>query len=402
MAATTLPMIVDTDTHVCEPPDLWTSRMSAKEWGDLIPHVEWTEDAQGPVQEWVSGARRLGQTGVSVVYRGPSGERQIREDIYPQLPRVWSDVHPSAYDPRERVKVMDETGIRVAALYPNVGLMSMKGLRDNTPADFSLELIRAYNDYILSWCEACPGRFIPLALVPYWDVVAAVAEIGRCSALGHLGIITTGAPQAHGLPSMSHRQWDPMWAAAEAAAMPVSFHIATGDNDKQYRSPENRERMALEGHRLALARMSVTALLDNSFVLTDLLVSGILPRFPHLKFISVESGMGWIPFTLEALDYHFDKYRVAEHRPEFEAPPSFYFRRQVYVNYWFEKLEPWHIEKVGTDNLLWETDYPHPTSFTSADEVNEAIRRGLSDVTDEIRDKILWKNAACLYGLALP
>ena len=101
---------------------------------------------------------------------------------------------------------------------------------------------------------------------------------------------------------------------------------------------------------------------DAARHLVDLLLSGILPRFPELIFVSVESGIGWIPFMLETCDYHFLRGDVRAQRPEFELLPSDYFRRQVYGCYWFESIAPrLLLDEIGVDRIMFETDFPHPT-----------------------------------------
>ena len=142
--------------------------------------------------------------------------------------------------------------------------------------------------------------------------------------------------------------------------------------------------------------------LRNGMQLNDLIMSGVLARHPKIKFISVESGIGWIPFCLEALDYQFKDNRVSEERPEFTMLPSEYFARNVYACYWFEQTAPRRlIDKVGMDNILFETDFPHPTSIYG-EEVHKRIKSGLSDCTEEVRTKILWGNGQKLYKVATP
>ena len=87
--------------------------------------------------------------------------------------------------------------------------------------------------------------------------------------------------------------------------------------------------------------------------------------------------------------------------PEYRELPSYYFRRQVYINYWFEKLEQWHIDAIGADNLLFETDFPHPTCLYGK-EVSGSIESGLRDQDAETRQKILWKNASGVYHVQMP
>jgi predicted TIM-barrel fold metal-dependent hydrolase len=150
-----------------------------------------------------------------------------------------------------------------------------------------------------------------------------------------------------------------------------------------------------------MARGSVWTFLENGKHVLELMFSGVLPRFPGVRFISVESGIGWVPFALESADYHFDKGRVWKERPEFEMKPSEYFRRQVWVNYWYERLEDHHIDAIGLEHILFETDFPHPTCLVGG-EVPVAIEKGLGHRTQEVRDRILWKNAMDLFGLPHP
>jgi predicted TIM-barrel fold metal-dependent hydrolase len=147
------------------------------------------------------------------------------------------------------------------------------------------------------------------------------------------------------------------------------------------------------------ARSVAGIFFDNAVTLNDLLFSGVLVRHPNLKFVCAETGMGWIPFCLDSADYHFRKFGVPEDRPEFAELPSFYFHRQVYATYWFETLDQYHLDRVGAGNLLFETDYPHSGSLEAA-EVQWTIDHGLGGITDDDRQRVLWRNAAELYGLA--
>jgi predicted TIM-barrel fold metal-dependent hydrolase len=152
----------------------------------------------------------------------------------------------------------------------------------------------------------------------------------------------------------------------------------------------------------AFTELSVDIFLRNGTQMVDLIMSGVLARYPQIKFVSVESGIGWIPFVLEALDYQFQGNSVAEEHPEFDRLPSEYFTRNIYACYWFEQTAPRRlIDKVGVDNILFETDFPHPTSLYG-DEVHDRIRGGLSDCTEEVRRKILWENGQKLYKVQIP
>src|SRR5437763_15628651 len=148
--------------------------------------------------------------------------------------------------------------------------------------------------------------------------------------------------------------------------------------------------------------LSVSGVLRNGMQLNDLVMSGVLARYPSIEFVSVASGIGWIPVVLEALEYQFKDNRVPEERPELDMLPSEYFARNVYACYWFEQTAPRRlIDKVGVDNILFETDFPHPTSLFG-DEVHARIKGGLSDCEESVRHKILWENAQKLYKVTGP
>ncbi|CAA0105305.1 Uncharacterised protein [Mycolicibacterium vanbaalenii] len=394
MAASTL--IIDTDTHITEPPDLWTSRMSKKRWGNLVPQVKWIEERKG--EFWCMNDQPVFTVGTCIMVPGEDG-KPMRSPRFPDYADRFSSMHPSAFDAKARLQVMDDYGIQAAALFPNLGFVGPNIFAAAGPdaLDFQTAALQAYNDFLLDWSSVAPDRLLPLALIPYWDVNAAVAEIERCAAAGHKGLVSTGKPHQHGQPLLADRHWDPMWAAAEASGLSISFHVGGGDLGTHM----NDERTRVEGWRATLARLTTSFFLESGITLADLLMSGVPARYPKLRFVSVESAIGWIPFLLESLDFHFKKYEPWLERPEFHKDgmlPSDYFRRQIYANYWYEDLQSWHIDAIGEDNLMFETDYPHQTCLDKS-EIEHSIEVGLKSVSDVTKEKILWRSAASLFNM---
>ncbi len=135
--------------------------------------------------------------------------------------------------------------------------------------------------------------------------------------------------------------------------------------------------------------------LNNGRVMGNIIFSGLLDRHPKLKFVSVESGIGWIPFMLELLDHQMAE-MACHHR--LEMKPSEYFRRNFYACFWFEKSDICQmIRRLGVDNVLFETDFPHPTCLYPVDDLEER----LGDLTPEERAKALSTNAAKLYNISI-
>ena len=379
--------IIDADTHVTEPADLWTSRVAGP-LRQRVPRVEW--DAGRSEQAWYIGDQYINSVGVTAI----AGWKEP----YPSHPPRYEDAHPGAYDAHARLRYMDEIGIWAMVLYPNVGGFGNQVFGRLDDAEAKLACVHAYNDFLVEWASADARRLIPVMTLPFWDVPAAVKEIERGARLGHRGVLFTGEPQSFGQPILASRHWDPIWAAAEACELPVSFHIGSGDFGDEF-SPD---RVEAEGYAAASARTGAKLFMANGAHVLDLLFSGILARHPRLRFVSVESGVGWLPFLLESADYQFRAMAVRQERADFELLPSEYFRRQVYACCWFETVTSDAIlDRVGEGNILFETDFPHPTSIFG-DEVHRTIARSLGTLSEPARRRVLWENAAKLYAIEAP
>jgi predicted TIM-barrel fold metal-dependent hydrolase len=377
--------IIDVDTHVTEVADLWTSRVPAH-MRDAVPRVE--TDARGRDWWWL-GRDRMAPIGLTAT----AGRGDFK-----QPPRGYADMHAGAFDAQARLKYMDETGIWAMVMYPNVGGFGAQEFLRLRDPELMLTCVQVYNDWQTEWASADSRRLLPITSIPFWDVAASVREIRRCVALGHHGILFTGDPQSFGMPVLGDAHWNPLWEAAVEFGLPISFHIGSGNMEGGLL----RDKVKAYGRMAAFAELSVDLFLGNGRQLCDLLMSGVLARYPTIQFVSVESGIGWIPFVLEALDYQFTGNRVAEDRPEFDRLPSAYFARNVFACYWFEQIAPRRLlDSVGVDNILFETDFPHPTSLYG-DEVGRRITSGLGECDDLTRHKILWENAAKLYKVTLP
>lgn len=378
--------VIDADTHVTEPGDLWTSRLPAK-LRDRAPQLGRSEWG---LESWVVDGKA---TGIPVGHTAVAGW----PEPFPAAPRDLSECPPAAYDAAARLAYMDETGIWAMALYPNFGGFGNQTFLELKDPELMLACVRAYNDFLAEWIAPDPRRFIPIMAIPFWDVAASVAEIERCAKLGHKGVLFTGEPQRFGQPILSHPGWTPLWAAAADHGLPVSFHIGSGSFLEDF-SPE---RIAQDGLRTTNARVAVSLFLENGKQLVDLLLSGVLARHPTLEVVSVESGIGFLPFILEAADYTFAYSHVRDDKPEFTMAPSDYFRRQVYGCYYFEEYAPRElIGAIGADNVMFETDYPHPVCLYG--NVREKIDAGLAGQDATVRRKLLWENAARLYDVAPP
>jgi len=391
--------LVDTDAHITESPDLWTSRVSSK-WGDLVPHLELVDPPKTfaesrnlvfgehlpKMQAWYSGDVRLAMAGASA-YAG-------WHEPFPLHPPTIEEAHPASNDLASRLAVMDEQGIYAQALYPNVGGFGSARFRQMKEQELALECVRAYNDFLVDWTEPAAGRFIRTAAIPYWDIEATVSEAERVAGLGFKALIFSGAPQEHGLPFLAEPHWVPLWEVAERHGLAISFHLGSGNFHGRH---FNYERVRNETPEDSFARLTTMGFLEGALHVTDLLHSGVLSRHPGLKFIAAESGIGWVPFVLEAADYHF--LEGTGGRRTDDLLPSERFRRQVYVSFWFEQIAPARlIDCIGRANVIFETDFPHPSCLWPSEAVG-AARENLSQLPDELQRRVLQTNAAELFGI---
>jgi uncharacterized protein len=380
--------IVDSDSHWSEPPDLFTRRAPAA-FVDRVPRVEQVDGS--PM--WVFDGHVVGQYSAA----GVIGRDGVKETAHKAL-FEWQhdDVHLGAHDPKVRLEVLDECGIDAQIIFPStIGLGGQDlGLVDD-PALCRLA-IEIYNDGMAEIQAESGNRLLPLPLMPAWDVDTCIAEATRVAALGARGVNMTSDPQDLGAPDLANRAWDPFWEVCAGLRLPVHFHIGASVTGMTFYGKYPWESHAAN---TKLAIGGTLLFIGNARVVTNLILSGMFDRHPDLRMVSVESGVGWIPFILETLDYE-----MAENAPQelalLEKPPSEYFRSNLYATFWFENNRnklPELIEAVGEDNILFETDFPHPTCLYP--NPLQSVEAKMATLSPEARAKILGENARALYRL---
>jgi uncharacterized protein len=379
--------VVDADTHLTERHDLWTSRAPAG-MKDRMPHV--TEvDGQAT---WVVEGAVLGRAGAGGVVDKDNVKGRSFEALYEwEIDRV----HEAAWDPVARLELMDAMGIWAQIVFPNVVGLGGQNIAEAV-SDLSLRLLclQMYNDANAEMQAASGDRLLPIAILPAWDVDECVREAKRAKDLGLRGVNITSDPQDQGAPDLANRAWDPLWEVCDDLELPVHFHIGasltTMNFFGNYPWPSHDD-------DIALAIGGTLLFIGNGRVVVNVICSGMLERHPGLKVVSVESGAGWVPFILEALDYE-----MAENAPRQLAAlpmrPSEYFKRQIYATTWFERTDlPALVRAVGEDNIMFETDFPHPTCLYP-DPLRHA-HDNMRELSVTARNKILGGNAATLYHL---
>jgi len=372
--------VISTDDHLQEGPNTWLDRMSKAKWGTKIPHLQ--RDEKGHDHWWINDAPHL-ITGVGAV-RGimPPGKP----------PLVWDDVPKKAWVPAERVKAMAEDGVDVQTFFGNItGVAGNTFSNPDYPEELRLDCIRAFNDFqIDEWATPYPGKFITLCVLPMWDVDKAIAEMQRCVKRGIKGV-SFSFPEQWGFPSVADPYWHPLWAAAQEAQMSINFHVGSGAGMGLKKMPK----FGVAGSLVQVAVVSTLAVSANVEVMTTILFSGILTKFPKLKVVSSESGAGWVPYLLQLADHQWEAQALAKNgMPE---RPSELFRRQCYVNFWYEEVSPQLRDTIGIDNLMWESDFPHGTG--TYPKSREYIATSMKGWSEADKHKVLVENARKVFHL---
>jgi predicted TIM-barrel fold metal-dependent hydrolase len=385
--------IIDTDSHVAEPIDLWSSRLPSK-WSDLSPTVAWDENAGedrwkvGDI--WLSGVGEYCTAGWT--------------EHFPSHPPTLEEADPACYDARARLQRMDEHGVDAQVLYPNLIAFDADAFLRGLGPELALECVRAYNDFLIDFASADPERFIPIMMVPFWDIEASITEMERSAGRGHKGMLFAAPFERLGLKNIIHSSWDPLLSAAQDLDLSLNFHIGFGAQNKDdiEQGWRARTKKALDEYtnRISFVRKGAAAFASCAQATADVCVGGVAERFPRLKFVSVESGFGYFPYLLDNMDWLWQTSGACHEFPNREKP-SFYFFRQVYVTMWQERRSIPLLEEFQ-DNVMFETDFPHETGLgpgpcSPAKTGRETARENLGALPDDVVRKVLHDNAAKLY-----
>jgi len=371
--------IVDCDTHVTEAPDLYTSRAPAR-LKDKVPRVR----RVGGVDRWFVGERDFGSLGGNVIRADHN--KVLGRLAFPTI----DEGHASAHDTRARLQVMDEMGIHAQICYQNSGVTKAGSLMSLGDSELALTIVKTYNDAAADRQRESGQRLFTLAHVPLWDKAAMEAEARRCLDMDLKGFVLPDTPERLGVPSYCDDYWTTFLEMCADRGAPLNFHLNAATDP---------EALTWKGFSFeqTLSVVATMYSIGNAATLGNWIVSGRLDRHPKLKIGLIESGMGWVPFALEALEHQFDEMLPAKSRM-LQRRPWDYFRDQFWVTYWFEKIGPKQLlETIGVDKVLFETDFPHPTSLYPG--IQEHIMDTLGGYEHAVRRRVLERNAAELYNL---
>ncbi len=361
------------------PADLWTARMP-EPYKDRSPHVE---DRDGRAV-WVCDDQVWGGwSGKGGGFKGP-------KPIFTALDRggIVDQTERRPGVAELRLADMDRDGVWAHVIF---GPVTSIKLDDE---EFRDECYRVYNDWLKDFCSVAPDRLIGVPMLPPFPE-AAVKELRRLAGQGWVKQANLQIATAE--PRLSDPRWEPLFNALEETGIILSFHVTVFASAGAAFDPLKGSPGATFLH----AKSFVEQFLDP-FV--DLFAYGILERHPRLKIVIAESGVGWVPWVVEELDYRHWRLWESEAYwadkggiPHHKMKPSDLFKRQVYGTFQQSPTAMRLLEFWGPDNLLWATDYPHPDSIWPNS--RKIAQETMGHLPPDVIKKLTRDNAAKLYCL---
>jgi predicted TIM-barrel fold metal-dependent hydrolase len=364
---------ISVDDHIIEPPHLWQQRLPQK-YRDAGPRVVELDDG---TQAWTF------EDQVVRTMRGNT-RTQPQFDQSPHGFARFDEMRPGCYDPAARLADMDLDGVWAQLAFPDFCRFAGHRFIHCHDKTLATLCIQAYNDFLVDeWCATDPDRLMGVAVLPLWDVAAAVAEVQRMAGQGVRAFAFSENPTTLELPSVYTDHWEPLWAAIAETGMPICLHI--GSSSKLLRSSPD-----------APDPVGLTFVGANSMIAcADWLFSGVLERHPTLNVAFSEGGAGWVPYVLERADEVF--YNLGEVLAA-KKPPREIFDQHMYVCILRDNLALESLDKIPVDNMMWESDYPHESGTFPRSRT--LLEESMRDVPDAIAVKIAETNARRLFQLA--
>lgn len=373
--------IIDADTHVTEPADVWTKHLP-KKYRDRAPQVV---DGAAGGKAWIApNGRTMGLTRlVNTAGVSPTDWDLIPKDGYDAM-------RSGGWDPADRIRDMDIDMVDIHVVFPSYAFMVCDTDNDR---DLHVACIRAYNDWVAEFCSYAPDRLFAYGIMPISGVDDAIAEAERVREMSCMkALVLRTWPD--GATVARHSVDDKFWSAAEdldfAVAAHVGFNIGAGTMGKTD-DIEILTSMAtlpfITQEKLAISAMPVAA---------EMIIGGVLERHPRLRFGLVEVGVAWVPFFLEQADDNYYRHRFWTNC-DLPMPPSEYWARQCFATFQVDTYGIANRHHVGVDTIMWTSDYPHAGSDWPY--ARERIHQHLHDVAEDERQKILSSNAMRFYGI---
>jgi predicted TIM-barrel fold metal-dependent hydrolase len=302
----------------------------------------------------------------------------------------YQDMRPGCWQVPARLADMELNGVDAQLCFPNFPRFCGQFFMWGADRELALLCVQAYNDWMVEeWCGTSGGRLIPLCLIPLWDVDLAVAEVRRNAERGVRAVAFSELPAFLDLPSLYSGEWEPFFATCAETGTVLAMHIGSGTKTPQTSAD-------------APSAVPATIIFGNSVAsMTDFMFAGVLHRHPTLQLLYAEAQIGWIPYLLDRIDDVWDTHRGWTNSQRYcPEPPSTYYYRQIHSCFFKDAVGVEMLDRVGLDNVMFETDYPHQDGTWPHSK--QAAVQQFGHLDEAAIFKIARGNAIALLGLELP
>jgi uncharacterized protein len=369
-------LAISADSHVTEPGDCYLDRIDPK-FRDRAP-VAVTDDTMGAAIDIDNGHMR-------VPYGMIAAAGRPAEAISPFIFVGWDELHAGGWDPAARLDEQQRDGVTTEVLYPSVGML----LCNHRDVDYKKACFDAYNLWIAEFQNHAPERLVGIGQTALRSVEEGIADLEQIKALGLRGVMMPGFAGCHDDGDYDDPRWDPFWAAAVDLGLPLSFHILTGS--EQISSPKFR------GPKMNSFLGIIRGCQD---IIGTLIFGGVFDRHPQLRAVCVEADAGWVPHWMYRADHAVERHRNWLGAGELTRRPSEFFRENVYVTFQDDWVAFQIAGLMNHERLMWANDHPH--SDSTFPDSQAVLAEHTTHLEPDVRDDIVWRNCARLYGLRGP
>jgi predicted TIM-barrel fold metal-dependent hydrolase len=362
-------VLISVDDHISEPPDMFKRHLS----GDALASAPKLCTTQDGTNYWEYQGMKMPSVGLNAVVGRPLDE-------YGMEPTSFDQLRKGVYDPHARVNDMNVNGVAASLNFGS--FPGFDGGRFHKAPDKAKSLVhlRAYNDWhVDEWCGSNPGRFIPCALLPTWDMKETVAEIKRLSQKGCTTVSLNENPTVQKLPSIHNEYWEPLWKALADYDFTICLHIGAGNP-----APHASMETPIEAW---ISTMPISIVVGAA----DWLNLEALHRYPNMRIALSEGSIGWVPYFMERADFSHERHKAWTHSKFQGLKPSDVFKRHFMNCFIDDRFGLKNLDEIGEDMVAYECDYPHSDSLWP--NVPERLWQTVQHLTELQINKITHLNA---------
>ncbi|RYD95872.1 MAG: amidohydrolase [Sphingomonadales bacterium] len=378
--------LISADSHIAEPPSLYTDYLDPQ-YRDRAPRLEvsphggslYVIDGVNDGKPFVTGMGSLSAAGVD--------PKAIRIEEW-----KWDDIHKGSWDPKARLAAQDLDGVGAEIIFPSIGMV----LCNHPDVGFKSACFTAYNRWMADFRSHAPDRLFAVGQTAVASVEEAIADFQRLKEMGFSCVMLPAEPATEF--EYDDRRFDPLWEAAVALQLPISFHILT--SRKESKAIADAVVEAKEKNRgRSMAHYHHTLIRANQDLISTFLWGRVFERFPELKMVCAEADAGWVPHFAYRSDHFYRRHRFQHHVEDMSKLPSQWIASNVYFTFQDDLVAFESVSMMNRKRMLWANDFPHSDSTWPWSQ--QMLAYHTQHLSDEDRRAILRDNHIECFNLPL-